>query len=199
MDDTKEDRAAIQEKLNQVDFYPLKDFDGKMKTIDWKNTPDIPTPNAAKASGGETRWGIPEKFFDQLPKVLDLVPPLPGEEALYGQFRLLLDAANKDPAIKKLLVQTAVESEQGIIKPFFEWKHNGRPAGNGWNRSTNNAQFGIDYFKGDGKPDPAPAVKAAETTRVYPLFATEKDVKPMEFPDASGKALNMMYPTDNEY
>lgn len=150
MDDTKEDRAAIQEKLNQIAFYPLKDFDGKMKTIDWKNTPDIPNPNAAKASGGETKWVIPEKFFDQLPKVLDMVPPLPGEEALYGQFRLLLDAANKDPALKKLLVQTAVDSEQGIIKPFFEWKHNGRPAGNGWNRSTNNAQFGIDYFNRTG-------------------------------------------------
>ncbi|MDH1013091.1 DUF1254 domain-containing protein, partial [Pseudomonas nicosulfuronedens] len=51
--------------------------------------------------------------------------------------------------------------------------------------------------KGVGKPDPAPAVKNAELTRVYPLFTVEKDVKPMEFPDASGKALNMMYPVDN--
>ncbi|MHC2144074.1 DUF1254 domain-containing protein [Pseudomonas sp. 210_17 TE3656] len=150
MDDTAEDRAAIQEKVNQVAFYPLKDFDGKMKTIDWKNTPDIPNPNAAKASGGETKWVIPEKFFDQFPKVLEMVPPLPGEEALYGQFRLLMDAAAKDPELKKLLVQTAVEAEKDIIKPFFEWKHNGRPAGNGWNRSTNNAQFGIDYFNRTG-------------------------------------------------
>lgn len=53
--------------------------------------------------------------------------------------------------------------------------------------------------KGDGKPDPTPAVKNAETTRIYPLWATEKDTKPMEFPDASGKSLNMMYPTDNTY
>ncbi|OWP49702.1 DUF1254 domain-containing protein [Pseudomonas nitroreducens] len=150
MDDTAEDRAAIQEKLNQIAFYPLKDFDGKMKSIDWKNTPDIPNPNAAKASGGETKWVIPEKFFDQFPKVLEMVPPLPGEEALYGQFRLLMDAAAKDPELKKVLVQTAVESEKEIIKPFFEWKHNGRPAGNGWNRSTNNAQFGIDYFNRTG-------------------------------------------------
>lgn len=146
MDDTAEDRAAIQEKINQVVFYPLKDFDGKMKTIDWKNTPNIPVPNADSASAGETKWVIPEKFFDQFPKVLEMVPPLPGEEALYGQFRQLMDAAAKDPALKKLLVQTAVESEKDIIKPFFEWKHNGRPAGNGWNRSTNNAQFGVDYF-----------------------------------------------------
>src|SRR5262245_50648449 len=53
--------------------------------------------------------------------------------------------------------------------------------------------------KGERKPDPAPAVKAAETTRIYPLWATEKDAKTMKFPDASGKALNMMYPTDNSY
>jgi hypothetical protein len=53
--------------------------------------------------------------------------------------------------------------------------------------------------KGDGKPDPKPAVENAEMTRVYPLWAVEKDVKPMEFPDASGKRVNMMYPTDKEY
>lgn len=53
--------------------------------------------------------------------------------------------------------------------------------------------------KGDGKPDPLPAVKNAEQTRVYPLWTVEKDVKPMQFPDASGKRVNMMYPVDNEY
>ena len=37
-----------------------------------------------------------------------------------------------------------------VIHPFFQWKHNGRPAGNGWNRSTNNAQWGIDYFNRTG-------------------------------------------------
>ena len=93
---------------------------------------------------------IPEKFFDQLGTALDIVDPLPGEEALYGQFRLLLDAAAKDPQLKKLLVETAVETEKSVIQPFFAWKHNGRPAGNGWNRSTNNAQFGIDYFNRTG-------------------------------------------------
>ncbi|QDT52257.1 hypothetical protein Pan44_02660 [Caulifigura coniformis] len=53
--------------------------------------------------------------------------------------------------------------------------------------------------KGDGKPDPKPAVANAEQTRVYPLWAPEKDVKPMQFPNASGKRLNMMYPVDNSY
>lgn len=53
--------------------------------------------------------------------------------------------------------------------------------------------------KGEGKPDPAPAVKNAETTRIYPLFAVEKEVPPMQFPDASGKRVDMMYPVDKTY
>lgn len=53
--------------------------------------------------------------------------------------------------------------------------------------------------QGDGKPDPAPAVANAETTRIYPLWEEEKDIPPMEFPNASGKRLNMMYPVDFQY
>jgi len=51
MDDSDADRQAIQKKINQVVFYPLKDFDGKMKTIDWKTTADIPNPNADSCRG----------------------------------------------------------------------------------------------------------------------------------------------------
>ncbi len=53
--------------------------------------------------------------------------------------------------------------------------------------------------KGEKGPDPAPAVALAEQTRIYPLWAAEKDVKPMNFPNASGKRVNMMYPVDNTY
>lgn len=53
--------------------------------------------------------------------------------------------------------------------------------------------------QGDGKPDPAPAVATAETTRVYPLWEQEKDIPAMEFPNASGVRVNMMYPTDFDY
>lgn len=151
MDDTPEDRVAIQKVINQVVAYPLKDFTGKMKTIDWKGTPDIPAPPSAEgAAGGETKWVVPEKFFDQLPQVLATVAPLPGEEAMYAQFRQLMDIAAKDPGIKQALVEVAKETEESVIKPFFQWQHNGHPAGNGWNRSTNNAQWGIDYFNRTG-------------------------------------------------
>jgi hypothetical protein len=53
--------------------------------------------------------------------------------------------------------------------------------------------------KGDGAPDPGPAVVAAEKTRVYPLWEDLKKVRPMKFPNASGVRVSMMYPTDFEY
>lgn len=53
--------------------------------------------------------------------------------------------------------------------------------------------------KGDGAPDPSPAVVNAESTRIYPLWAEEKNIPAMHFPNASGVRVNMMYPTDFSY
>jgi hypothetical protein len=133
--------------LDQIVAYPLAEFDGKMKTMDWSQAPAIPGP---AATGEETKWVVPEKFFDQFSTILDSVPPLPGEEALYSNFRSLLEAAERNPETKKLLVETAVATEKEVVKPFFDWKHNGRPAGNGWNRSVNNAKAGFDWFNRTG-------------------------------------------------
>ncbi|CAG4925151.1 DUF1254 domain-containing protein [Paraburkholderia gardini] len=147
MNDTPEDRKAIQSAVDQVVFYPLKDFNGHMKTIDWSEAPTLPGP---ESNGEETKWVVPEKFFDVFTHVLDSVPPLPGEEALYAQFRSLMEVASRDLDIQKLLVSTATDTERDVIQPFFQWRYNGRPAGNGWNRSTNNAQTGLDYFDRTG-------------------------------------------------
>lgn len=53
--------------------------------------------------------------------------------------------------------------------------------------------------KGENGPDPKPAVALAERTRIYPVWAPEKDVKPMQFPNGSGKRVDMMYPVDNTF
>jgi hypothetical protein len=53
--------------------------------------------------------------------------------------------------------------------------------------------------QGDGGPDPRPAADIAEQTQVYPLWDEEKNIKPMEFPNASGRRLDMMYPVDSTY
>jgi hypothetical protein len=143
-DDTPEDKAAIQSLLKQIMVYPLTEFDGQMKTKDWSKAPSFPAPPGA--GKGETKWVVPEKFFDQLPEVLQVVPPLPGEEAMYGQFRSLLGAAAKDPQIKATLTEAAVAAEGELIKPLFDFHNNGQPVGNGWTSPPNNARWGTDYL-----------------------------------------------------
>ncbi len=148
MDDTAEDHKAIQPLISQVVFYPLSQFDGKMKSKDWSRLPHIPAP---KPSGkGETKWVNPETFFDELPAVMKQVPPLPGEEALYKWIGSVLDAAAKDPEIKKTLKETALTAERELIDPYFQWRNNGRAAGNGWNSPVNGAKWGTDYANRTG-------------------------------------------------
>jgi hypothetical protein len=142
--DTPEDKAAVQSVLRQIMVYPLTEFDGQMKTKDWSRVPSFPAP--AGAGKGETQWVVPEKFFDQLPEVLQTVPPLPGEEAMYGTFKSVLDAAAKDSQTKAALMQTAIAAEEELIKPLFDFRNNGRPVGNGWTSPPNGARWGTDYL-----------------------------------------------------
>jgi hypothetical protein len=144
MNDTEQDRGAIRPLINRVVAYPLGEFDGHMKTVDYASLPHIPAPPSG--GGGETKWVVPDRFFSELPGVLDDVPPLPGEEAIYANVRQLLNAAKADPAIARVLHDTALQAEHEMVQPFFQWRYNGVPAGNNWNRSKNNAQFGVDYF-----------------------------------------------------
>ena len=97
-DDTPEDKAAIRPLLSQVVVYPLSAFDGRMKTKDWEKIPVFPAPSGGS---GETKWVIPENFFDELPQVMEEVPPLPGEESLYSMIRSVLDAAAEKLELSK--------------------------------------------------------------------------------------------------
>jgi hypothetical protein len=146
MDDTPEDHRAVQTVLSQINFYPLSEFDGQMKTTDWSKLPHFPAP----PTKGETQWVNPDTFFDELPAVMKQVPPLPGEEALYAWIGSVLEAATKDREIKETLIETAVVAEREMITPFLKWRYNGRPAGNGWNSPVNNAEWGTDYLNRTG-------------------------------------------------
>jgi hypothetical protein len=146
MDDTEADHKAIQPVLSQIVYYPLSQFDGKMKTKDWSKLPHFPAP----PSKGETKWVNPETFFDELPAVMKSVPPMPGEEALYKWIGSVIEAAEKDPQIKQTLKETAIAAERDLIAPYFQWRNNGRAAGNGWNSPVNGAKWGTDYSNRTG-------------------------------------------------
>jgi len=175
MNDTPEDRAAIQPALTQIQFYPLSQFDGKMKTKDWHKIPIIKRQGKpAMFSSTQPPWVDPASFFDHLPIVMKQVPPMPGEEALYKLIASVVDAAGKDPEVMKTLQATALAADQELIAPMMWWKYNGQPAGNGWTSPANNGAFGTDYYHRTGavKADPYDN-KRNETMYFY----TDNDTK----------------------
>lgn len=142
-DDTPEDTKAVQSVVGQIMFYPLSRFDGKMKSTDWSKIPNLPAPPSGK---GEMKWVDPEKFFDRLPSIMAMVPPLAGEEIVYNWIKSAWDAAAKDPELKSAMTEAFVAADREIIEPLLQWRFNGGPAGNGWNSPVNNAQWGTDYL-----------------------------------------------------
>lgn len=147
MDDTAEDRTAIQPIVSQIAAYPVSEFDGKMKTTDWSKIPTLADPAGGKSgSGGETKWVRPEVFFDELPTILKEVPPQPGEEALYAWFQSLLDADAKDPKVKAVMTQGAVAADKRILSELRQYRYAGVPVANGWTSTVNGAHFGTDYY-----------------------------------------------------
>ena len=127
LDDTARGRAAIQTVLDQIVAYPLDGFrrqDEDHRLEQGCRHSRRRNPRAAARPSGSSRRSSSTSFGT----VLDTVAPLPGEEAMYAQFRALLAAAAKDPAVKQTLIEAAVEPNAMSIAPFFEWKPQ-RPAG----------------------------------------------------------------------
>lgn len=143
LNDTPEDKAAIQPVISQIMMYPLSRYTGEMKTKDWAGIPKLPSQSEGEE---EAKWVIPEKFFDQLPDVLKEVPPLPGEEPIYALIQSVLDSASKDAGIKTALDQSAADADANIVKPLFQFRNYGIPLPANWTTINNGADFGTDYF-----------------------------------------------------
>lgn len=141
--DDPADKVAVQPLINQINQYPLSEFDGKMKIVDWKKTKTTPPDNSG---GGETKWVVPETFFDQLPEIMKEVPPQAGEEALYAQINGLLDAISKNPKLKEAAKKAAIEADQNLITPLLQFVNVGYPVKYNWTTQKNGAQFGVDYL-----------------------------------------------------
>jgi len=139
-----EDTQAVQPLISQITMYPLSKFNGQMQTVDWSKAPNFPTPPGTGQE--ETKWVVPEKFFDELGDVLNEVPPLPGEEPMYANIRRILDAAQKDPKLKAALVASASDSEKNIVTPLFQFRNYGLPLPYNWTTQKNGADFGTDYY-----------------------------------------------------
>lgn len=145
MDDTSDDRAAIQPLINQVMAYPLSEYTGAMRSTDWAAAPSFPAGGGTSGER-ETQWVDPGRFFDQLPEVMAEVPARPGEEALYGWLDSLLRAAAADARVAQQLREAAVEADAGLVAELFQFRNIGLPLDGHWGTQRNGARFGADYL-----------------------------------------------------
>lgn len=143
MDDTAEDRGAVQPLLNGIMAYPLSRFTGSARTTDWTKSKWY--PKVGVAGGDRSKRVSPERFFDDLATVLDDVAPLAGEEAFYGELRELLRRAAGDEHLKSMIAAEAATAEREVLSPMFEFRNLGTRLPNYWSTITNGAAFGTDY------------------------------------------------------
>jgi hypothetical protein len=143
-DDTAADRQAVQPALAGIDMYPLSQYDGKVKKRNWAKLPKFP----AQASDGkaETKWVIPEQFFDELPALLKDAKPLPGEEARYAQMAALAAIAKADPQLRAAMIDEAKKADSEVIDPLLQFRNYGLQLPDHWSTVSNGAAFGTDYF-----------------------------------------------------
>jgi hypothetical protein len=177
MDDSPEDRKAIQASINGLGVYPLADYTGKPQITDWSALPAF-----GKDGGGgdeEIHFVVPDKFWDELPLVLKATPPQPGEQAMYGQVAALLAAARQDPAIKAAIVDEAKKAEAEVITPMFNFNTFGKTLNDNWHTIGNGAAFGTDYYTRTAVAKSNILVNKSNETKYFYLDA-----------DAAGARLN---------
>jgi hypothetical protein len=144
LDDTDEDRQAIQPLISQIDVYPVTQFDGTMKRRDWSAVPDLPIPGAAGA--GEWPKVHPQWFFDELPRLLKDAPPLPNEEVRYTEAMALVDAARRDPKLRAIIIDEAFQADEELVEPLRQFRSFGISLPHHWSTTHNGASFGTDCF-----------------------------------------------------
>ncbi|MFJ9081791.1 DUF1254 domain-containing protein [Streptomyces sp. NPDC102384] len=172
LDDTPEDLEAVQPLLNQLVIHPLSAHTGSPRTVDWRKVPHFP---GGDTSAGERQWVDPETFFDELPGILDRVPPLPGEESRYAMMRALIAAADSDPDVAAAAREAAVETEAAVIAPLFHFRTNGTRLDGGWNTPLNVARWGFDYLTRTATAKSNMYVNQPEETRYFFLEYDSQD------------------------
>jgi hypothetical protein len=165
LDDTDADRAAVRPLVDQIGVYPLSQFAGTAKSFDWVNAPTY--PSAGSGGDAEIRWVFPDKFADTLGAVLDEVPPLPGEEALYEQFRSVLAAIEQEPSLRAAFTTAATDADRDLIEPLFQFHNYGISLPHNWTTLVNNSEFGTDYLSRTAAAKSNIFVNAPAETRYF--------------------------------
>jgi len=110
---------------------------------DWRKAKSYPSQSSGEE---ETKWVPPEKFFDELPAVLEDAMPLPGEEKRYARVLAVVAAAREDAGLKKAIDDEIARADTDLVAPLFQFRNYGIQLADHWSTQHNGAAFGTDYL-----------------------------------------------------
>ncbi|WP_394562091.1 DUF1254 domain-containing protein [Aquipseudomonas alcaligenes] len=143
MDDTATDREAIQPLLSQMNAYPLSEFDGQVKPVNWRALPKFPAPPQGK---GEVRWVKDESFWSDLGAVLAENQPRPGEAGMVEGFKRVLEQAKSDPVVQRGLERALLDGSR-LLDAGFSYSIQPDKFGNHWAADLSAGAFGSNYLR----------------------------------------------------
>lgn len=151
---TPEARARAIAVQKQMGAYPLSQNEQGPKTLDVEAytrnkvfPPDVtPEMIAADPNAARPQWVVPERFWDDLRKLLAANPTVGANDApMADQARTLLTLRESNPAWKALLDRAALEADTSL-HASARYEQVGVDAGNGWQRQENGGLWGADWF-----------------------------------------------------
>lgn len=141
--DSPGDREAALPAVAQVNAYPLDEFDGHMRVVDWSKARWLPDLTGKGRRGVEVS---PEGFLDLLPDLINDVPPRPGEEPLYARLRRLVRLLDTDPTARRDAAEAIQATDRDVVAPLFHFRNVGTALPTGWTTLVNGGAFGTDYL-----------------------------------------------------
>ena len=139
-DDTPEDKRAVQSVLGGIMMYPLAEYDGNMKTMDWANIPGRLRAQRAM----RRRYGCCRRRSSTC---LPRASPTQGRCRRRGPLQPSTrrpGGGEGDPKLKDAMTKAAAEADVQLVKPLFEFRNYGLRLPHHWSTTTNNAAFGTD-------------------------------------------------------
>jgi hypothetical protein len=151
---TPEGKARAIAVLDQMGVYPLSKNQAGRRKFDCeaigKNVvyPAGVTAQmiAANPDIARPQWVVPERFWDELEKMLAVNAKVgENDAAMADQARTLIALRKSAPAWQALLDKAALEAD-AALHTSAKYEQVGVDAGNGWQRQENGGLWGTDWF-----------------------------------------------------
>ena len=151
---TPEAKARAIAVQNQMGVYPLSKNDAGRKTYDCETiTKNHVYPSGVTATmidadpdAARPQWVVPERFWQDLEKMLAVNPKVgPGDAAMAENARTLIALYKSSPVWKSLLDRTALSADS-ILHTSAKYEQVGVDVGNGWQRQENGGLWAADWF-----------------------------------------------------